>query len=182
MPSFWSEHHGNLVIAPEPSTTDTIRTYGKKRPNALSEVSYTSATTKIAFVHSDTVADTITDADNKFVTEGFKAGDVVRISDSDSNDLEVLVATVVAGTLTLHTRELLTTEAASAIAITITTVTHFEEEYEDVLQAMAAYRIAKDFGLPNANEIRDTYREYLGDVWPGMDYKPQSIRVGYRRF
>ena len=144
MPSFWTEHQGMLVLEPEPNTTDTIRVYGRKRPNLLSEISYTSGTTKIAFVHSTSTNDTITDVDSKFISEGeFKDGDVIRISNSDSNDGEYLIKTVVAGTITLHLKEVLTTDTASAIAITLTTVSHFEEEYQEVLASFAAYRIAR---------------------------------------
>ncbi len=182
MPSYWTEHQGMLVLEPEPTTTDDIRVYGKKRPNVLTAVSDVSGTTKIAFVHSASAADTITDADGGFVTAGFKAGDMILVTNSVSNDGEYWVVTVVAGTLTLHTKSVLTTEAASAVAITITTVTHFEEEYEDVLQSMAAYRVAKILGLPNVAELRNQYLEDRAEVWPGMDYKPQSVRVGYRRF
>lgn len=183
MPSYWAEHQGMLVLAPEPTTTDDIRLYGKKKPNVLSEVSYTSEVQNIAFVHSDTAADYVTDGNNKFVTSPniFRSGDMIRISDSLTNDGVYLAATVVLGKITLHPKEVFTTEGISANQITFTTVSHFEEEYEDVIQALAAYRIAKNFGLPNVNEIRDTYLEYRAEVWPGMDYKPQSVRVDYRR-
>lgn len=187
MPGYWTEHQGMLVLEPEPTTTDDIRVYGKKRPNELAEISYTSATTKIAFVHSASAADTITDADSKFITSGpFAAGDVIRVTDSVSNDGEYWVVTAVAGTLTLHTKSVVTTETATAVAITITTVSHFEEEYQNVLISLAAYRLARGrrdlFDSAKVGDLRNTYLEDRAEVWPGMDYKPQSVRVGYRKF
>ncbi len=182
MPGYWTEHQGMLVLEPEPTTTDDIRVYGKKRPNELSEDTYVSEVSNIAFVHSASAGDTITDGNNQFVIEGFEAGDMVRVSGSISNDGVYLLTAVVLGSLTLHSREVLTDEGISARKITFTTVSHFEEEYEDVLQSMAAYRVAKILGLPNVAELRNQYLEDRAEVWPGMDYKPQSVRVGYRRF
>lgn len=188
MPSYWTEHQGMLVLEPEPTTTDDIRVYGKKKPNVLSEVTYTSEVSNIAFVHSDSAADYITDGNNKFVTSPniFRAGDMVRISNSLTNDGVYLVATVVLGRITLHPKEVLTSEGISANQITFTTVSHFEEEYQNVLISLAAYRLARGrrdlFDEGKVNDLRTAYLEDRVEVWPGMDYKPQSVRVDYRRF
>lgn len=186
MPGYWTEHQGMLVLEPEPTTTDDIRAYGKKRPNVLSEDTYVSEVSNIAFVHSASAGDTITDGNNQFVIEGFEAGDMVRVSGSISNDGVYLLTAVVLGSLTLHTREVLTDEGISARKITFTTVTHFEEEYQNVLISLAAYRLARGrrdlFDEGKVNDLRNIYLEDRIEVWPGMDYKPQSVRVAHRRF
>lgn len=173
---------GSLCIEPETSGTYEIRVMGVKKPVVLSEVSYTSATTKIAFVHSSSAADTITDADSKFVTEGFKAGDMIRVNDSVSNDGEYLVVTVVAGTLTLHAREVLTTEAASAIDITITTVTPFEEEYQDVIASLAALKITEKFGLGGEERIARISNRDLSDLIADTEFQEENFRAMYKDF
>jgi len=71
---------------------------------------YTAAT--IAFNNNGDTADTITDSASQFVVEGFRAGDVINITGSTSNNVQVTVATVAAGTLTLTKSGILTTEVA----------------------------------------------------------------------
>lgn len=70
----------------------------------------TMTVTTIAFVDSD--PDTITDSGNGFEDAGFKAGDLVTISGSTSNDGTYLIDTVAAGTLTLDAGASLTAEVA----------------------------------------------------------------------
>lgn len=173
---------GSLCIEPETSGTYEIRVMGVKKPVLLSEVSYTSAVSKIAFVHSATAADTITDADSLFLTAPhiFKAGDMVRVEDSVSNDGEYMVVTVVAGTLTLHTKEVLTTEAASAVAITLTTVTPFEEEYQDAVASMAALRIADKFGLGDGERIARIFNRDLSDLIAENEFQEGNFRALYK--
>jgi hypothetical protein len=68
--------------------------------------------TTLAFVDSN--PDTITDSGNGFVTSGFKAGDLITVSGSTSNDGNYTIDTggVAAGTLTLIGGDSLTAEAA----------------------------------------------------------------------
>jgi hypothetical protein len=68
--------------------------------------------TTIAFVDSN--PDTITDSGNGFVTAGFKAGDLITVSGSTSNDGNYTIDTggVAAGTLTLIAGDTLSAEAA----------------------------------------------------------------------
>lgn len=178
--SRYSLIQGSLCIEPETSGTYEIRVMGVKKPVLLSEVSDVSATTKIAFVHSTTTNDTITDADSGFVTAGFKAGDMILVDNSTSNDGEYLVITVAAGTLTLHIREVLTTEAASAVAITITTVTPFEEEYQDAIASLAASRIADKFALEGGDRIARVFNRDLSDLIAENEFQEGNFRAGYK--
>ena len=58
--------------------------------------------TAITIAFNETATpDTITDSGNGFVTAGFKAGDIITVSGSTSNDGDYTVVTVAAGTLTL---------------------------------------------------------------------------------
>ena len=68
----------------------------------------------IAFVEGNADADTITDSGNGFLTAGFQPGDQLTVSGSASNDGTYVIATVVAGTITLLRRNDLTTEGAGA--------------------------------------------------------------------
>jgi hypothetical protein len=65
--------------------------------------------------------DTITDSDNGFLSKGFKAGDMIVISGSTSNDGTYEAETVVAGTITLKKSGLLTTEIAGN-SVTVSTL------------------------------------------------------------
>ena len=77
------------------------------------------AVTTIAFNDNSADADTITDSGNGFLIAGFQPEDRLTVSGSSSNDGTFIVETVTAGTITLRTNEVLTTEAASA-SITLT--------------------------------------------------------------
>lgn len=70
--------------------------------------------TTIAFSENTPDADTITDSGSGFLTAGFQAGDQITVSGSASNDGTYVIASVVAGTITLLGRNDLTTEAAGA--------------------------------------------------------------------
>lgn len=65
----------------------------------------------IAFVDGGAGADTITDSDNGFVTALFKAGGLITVSGSTSNDGNYTIVSVAAGTITLATG-VLTAEGA----------------------------------------------------------------------
>lgn len=80
------------------------------------EVSYAAAT--IAFVENSSTADTITDSASQFVAESF-AVDMPITTDSTTNPGPFRVSTVAVGTLTLHTDDDVTDEAAGS-TITIT--------------------------------------------------------------
>ena len=75
-----------------------------------------TAQTNIAFVAgtTGTVAATITDVGNRFVTEGFAAGDTLYVTGSVSNNKNFTIGSVTAGTITLIMSDVLVTEAAGA--------------------------------------------------------------------
>lgn len=172
---------GSLLIEPDTGTTYEIRVMGVKKLAVLSEVTYTSGTTKIAFVHGTSSNDTITDADSLFITSGeFKAGDMIRVSGSVSNDGEYLITTVVAGTITLHIKEVLTTETATAIAITLTTVTPFEEEYQGVIASMAALRIAGKYGLESEARLLRVNSREMSDLIADNEFQEENFRTPSR--
>ncbi len=139
MPRYYTLNH-LLGIEPEQSAQE-LRIFGVKRPNDLAVVTITG--TGIAFVHSTSAADTVTDTGAGFVTAGFKAGDYFRAEGTTTNDgLAWRIATVVAGTLTLHKDEIVTTEAAGS-SFTLATVTPLPEAGQHLMVSRAALRIAK---------------------------------------
>lgn len=71
----------------------------------------------IAFVDGGTGADTITTVAGDFVAAGFKAGDVIVITGTDSNDGNMTIVSVVAKTITLATG-IVTAEAAGDAILT----------------------------------------------------------------
>lgn len=75
-----------------------------------------SAKTTIAFVAGTpyTVAATITDSANGFVTAGFATGDTLFVSGSTANSRNFTIASVTAGTITLVMKDILTSEGAGA--------------------------------------------------------------------
>ena len=86
--------------------------YGTKTATKFIRATKTAIT--IAFVDSN--PDTITDSGNGFLTAGFQAGDVITISGATNagNNNTFIIATVVAGTITLTAAAALTVEAAGA--------------------------------------------------------------------
>ena len=71
--------------------------------------------TTIAFVENDAAADTITDSANGFLIAGFQAGDQITVSSTSAlNDGTYTIGSVVAGTITLLSRNDITTETAAA--------------------------------------------------------------------
>jgi hypothetical protein len=83
----------------------------------------TGALTDISFTNSGT-ADTINRVTGSFITDGFVAGQKIRVdSTSNTNDGVFTVLTVAALTLTLSTGDSLTTEAA--VTAGATTVTNY---------------------------------------------------------
>jgi hypothetical protein len=91
-------------------------------PERLSPA-YTAST--IAFVNNSgtpptaAARDTITDTALGFVTEGFKAGDVLVITGTVSNNIEVTIYSVAAGTITITEKGRFTDEVAGT-AFTLT--------------------------------------------------------------
>jgi len=96
----------------------TITTAGTERPLSdgrilLDTGSITAAT--IGFVTKPVGGNaTITDSGNGFVTAGFTAGMIIRVSGSTSNNGTFHIIDVDAGVLTLDAQHNLTTEAAGA--------------------------------------------------------------------
>ncbi|TET41439.1 MAG: hypothetical protein E3J60_04610 [Dehalococcoidia bacterium] len=179
--SRYSLVQGSLCIEPESGSTYEIRVMGVKKPVLLSEVTYTSEVSNIAFVHSDTDDDYITDGNNKFVTSPniFKAGDMVRVSNSLTNDGEYLAKTVVLGRITLHNKEVLTSEGISANQITFTTVTPFEEDYQDAISSLAASRIADKFALGGGDRIARAFNSDLADLIAENEFQEGNFRAEY---
>ncbi len=173
---------GSLCIEPDTGTTYEIRVMGVKKLVVLSEITYTSEVSNIAFVHSDTAADYITDGNNKFVTSPniFRAGDMVRISNSISNDGEYLLSTVVLGKLTLVNKEVLTSEGISARQITFTTVTPFEEEYQGAIASMAALRIAGKYGLESEARLLRVNSREMSDLIAENEFQEENFRTPSR--
>ena len=169
---------GLLGIDAAPSSADTIRVYGVKRPNVLAEVSITAGT--ISFTRNASAVDTIDDSGDGLVTAGFKAGDVVRVVGGNNDGLIGRLGTVAAGTLSLHKNDRVTTEAAGT-SITISTVSPFEEEYQDVIMSLAASRLARKYGLKRAKSIRVGYNEDLSQVIADVPQTEGTLRLGYRR-
>ena len=104
------------VASGEVGKNDAYPLTGKILPNGRLAI-YTAhkvegATPTLAFVDGDTANDTITDSASGFVTAGFVAGMTLLILDSTSNDtVATTIKTVAAGTLTLNSTGLLTSEA-----------------------------------------------------------------------
>lgn len=69
-------------------------------------------------------ADTITDSGNGFLTAGFKAGDNITVSGASNagNNSSFVIASVVAGTITLTRSNVLTTEVAGATVKIVATL------------------------------------------------------------
>ncbi len=66
------------------------------------QIYWSPTLTAITIAFNETATpDTITDSGNGFVTAGFKAGDIVTVSGSTSNDNDYTIVSVAAGTLTL---------------------------------------------------------------------------------
>ena len=169
MPSRYSEHNKNIVLDPVPNTTDTIRVYGKKRANKLRGTEVTGTT--ISFTHNAAAADTINDSGNGLA--GFSAGDAVAIAGGSNDGFVGQITGVAAGVLTLHTRDIVTTETASA-SIKVFQTNHLEEEYQNLLVALAALRLAQDYGYPKdrVTELRTRYNEELAVLQTAQDLGP----------
>jgi len=179
MPSRWSEYNKTLVIAPEPNTTDTIRVYGKKRPNLLNGTTLTG--TGISFTRNASAADTIADSGSGL--GAFSVGDVIQVSGGDNDGLVALLTAVASGSVTLHTRVKVTTEAAGT-SITLSEVNFVNEESQNVLVALAALRIAQNhnFSKERIDQLRARYYEELSDVREAQDIEPIMIKSKYVAF
>lgn len=157
--------NGLLGIQPEQSSAKEIRVYGVKQPNDLAEI--TLAATTIAFVHSTSAADTITDGGTgNFVTLGFKAGDYIRAEGTKLNDgVAWRIAAVVNGTLTLHKNEIVITEAAGTL-FTLTTVTPLPEAGQHAVISKAALRLAKSYPFlsDRIKALADIYGDDLAEL------------------
>ena len=86
--------------------------------------SVTATRTTYAFVDSN--PNTITDSSNSFITDGFVAGQIITVTGSASNNKNLTIDTVVAGTITLIAGNTLTAEAAGA---TVTIMANGSEQF-----------------------------------------------------
>lgn len=73
--------------------------------------------TDIAFVDGGAGADTITTTVGNFLSEGFKAGDIITVSGSDSNNKNFTIVSLTATTITLATGQV-TAEVAGVAVLT----------------------------------------------------------------
>jgi len=80
----------------------------------------------IAFNDNGASPDTITDSDNGFVTAGFVVGDKITVSGSTSNNGDYTINMVVAGTITLISTDVLTTEIAGDSVIIVANCENWE--------------------------------------------------------
>jgi hypothetical protein len=88
-----------------------------------SQVAFDGDPTHTAFVDGAELADTFTDSDSGFSTDGFKAGMTVKFTGATTaaNDVTAVITTVAPGTLTFPTGTFNTAEAGAA-AMTIVVV------------------------------------------------------------
>ena len=85
------------------------------------------------YISADTISfatNVITDSGSGFLTKGFKSGDEVTVSGSSDNDETYDVVTAAAGTLTLGSGVVLTTEAAGS-TVTVSTSPRAPQDVDD---------------------------------------------------
>ncbi len=124
--------------------------------------------TGIAFNDNTPSADTITDTGTGFLTAGFVAGMRILISGSTSNDaLTYMIASVVAGTITLISTDELTDELAGA-TVTITSGERQEtiERIENLIEQITKDRFyAKAFVIyKNGNDNDQLFLGLIPDI------------------
>ena len=167
-----------LGLQPKQSATKEIRVYGVKQVNDLAETTLTGR--GVAFVHSTSAADTVTDTGTGFVTAGFKAGDYFRAEGTALNDgVAWRIASVVAGTLTLHKSEIVTTESAGT-SFTLTTVTPIPEMGQHAVISKAALRLAKSYPFlsERVNAMADIYGDDLAELRSIVPLQEGNVTVG----
>lgn len=131
-------------------------------------VNYAAPTSKIAFVAADR---TITDADSKFISKGFKPNMRIVVLGSVSNDGSYTVSSLVAGIITLIGTDSLTDEDASAIVITITS----GERQETIERAEALIeQVTYDYFYA---AILDIYRDGNGEDRLNLGLKPDILSI-----
>lgn len=148
----------------------------------------------IAFVEGNADADTITDSGGGFLEAGFQPGDQLTVAGSASNDGTYVVATVVAGTITLLRNEDLTDEAASA-TVTLTAPKAVPDGVSVTIKAknantgniMIGYSSASAlntgigwFSLDN-NESVSLQVESLGNIWLDCTVAGEGVEVIFEK-
>jgi len=148
----------------------------------------------IAFNENTGLPDTITDSASGFLVAGFQAGDQITVSGSASNDGSYVIATVVAGTITLLGRNDLTTEAAGAtvkivapktvpdgVGVSVkaknanTGIIHIGYSSETALNTAGA-----SFTLDN-NESIGLQVENINNVWLDATVSGEGVEVIYEK-
>ena len=182
--AYYLYHKKILGIDPAPSTTDKIRLHGIKRPIVLKDIRYEDKTT-ISFTHNAAgTPDTINDSADGLITAGFTGGQIIAVRGNDTDNTGYYqVASAVAGVITLDVIEALVTEnAAAAGSVTITTVSPLDEEFDDIIVSLTAYRLARRFGLP-VSRTTEIYDAYLDDKSTLIESRtPQqsdSVKIPY---
>ena len=151
----------------------------------------------IAFSENTPESDTITDSGNGFLIAGFQAGDQITITSTSAlNNGTYVIASVVAGTITLLMRNDLTTEtAAAAGTVKITAPKSVPDGVAVTLKAMYAnggtIRIADSsekalntgtggFGLRN-NESVGLQVENISDIWLDATVSGEGVEVIFEK-
>jgi len=135
----------------------------------------TRSGTELSFNDNDPAADTITDTGSGFVSAGFKAGQKIRVTDTEHNDGVYTIATVAAGTITLSAGDSLTNEANCDGTITAHPV---EEISSSNCPGWYSYDIT--FGTPPWDTLTE---DLVGTIDGGAGladvdrYKPQCISL-----
>ena len=153
--------------------------------------------TTIAFSENDASADTITDSANGFLIAGFQAGDQITVSSTSGlNDGTYTIGSVVAGTITLLSRNDITTETAGAAGtVKITAPKTVPDGVAVTVKAMFAnggtIRIADSsakalntttggFGLRN-NESVGLQVENISDIWLDATVSGEGVEVIFEK-
>lgn len=108
----------------------------------------------IAFVDGGSGEDTITTVAGDFVSAGFKTGDILVVTDTDSNDGNMTIVSVVAKTITLATGIVTTEAAGDAILTKAKTLTADTTKW---------YRISLGSGGKRARALKP--RPYISDKY-----------------
>jgi len=122
--------------------------------------------TTIAFVNNAALGtnDTITDSAAQFLVSGFRAGDVVNITGSTSNNIQVKIESVVAGTITLTKSGILTTEiAGDSVTLDLLHGREVEDGVGVVVKAKAANTGTITVGATSARAL-NTNTNYDSNV------------------
>lgn len=153
--------------------------------------------TTIAFSENDASADTITDSANGFIIAGFQAGDQITVSSTSGlNDGTYVIGSVVAGTITLLSRNDVTTETAAAAGTVkivapktvpdgVSVVIKSKNANAGIIHvgyssATALNTAGASFSLDN-NESISLQVENINNIWLDATINGESVEVIYEK-